>query len=138
MKKINEIILKEGDEKEWLYKTKCGIRFKCKISRNPYLKHLCGYVFLNKDNLYYGKDYDEIPVSVHGGLSYSDKEKDNWVIGFDCSHHNDFIPGLNYINVSNKIYRDMKYVKNECEQLCEQLSEKSISILRLKKISSLI
>jgi hypothetical protein len=57
-----------------------------------------GYVILPKDHPYYGMHYDEIPVNVHGGLTYSEKGSDNpnisqdedvWVVGFDTAHLND-------------------------------------------------
>lgn len=48
-----------------------------------------GYVKLPKGHPWYGKDYDDIKVSVHGGLTYSRQEGKYWVIGFDCAHFND-------------------------------------------------
>ena len=58
-----------------------------------------GYAIIPKDHPYYGKDYDDIPISVHGGLTFGDPAKNcNWeecpenkgfVIGFDCAHSGD-------------------------------------------------
>ena len=55
-----------------------------------------GYVRICEGHPYYGKEYDEIPVDVHGGLTYSAFTVDNgkfftkgfW-IGFDTAHHSD-------------------------------------------------
>lgn len=65
-----------------------------------------GYVALPKEHPYYGVDYEEIPVEVHGGLTYaedgnsmlnrniqdqfpSDFLKGCWIIGFDTCHGGD-------------------------------------------------
>lgn len=74
-----------------------------------------GYVRIPEDHpLYKIKDYDEIPVEVHGGLTFAENkpaiwslrnEEDieklelfggkNWLwIGFDCAHYEDLIPYL--------------------------------------------
>ena len=55
-----------------------------------------GYVRICEGHPYYGKEYDEIPVDVHGGLTYSALTVDDgkfftkgfW-IGFDTAHHSD-------------------------------------------------
>jgi len=71
-------------EKEW----ECE-GFKCKVIfvRNS---HRCGYIGIPKGHVAYNKNYDDLPIEVHGGLTYSDMEKDglNW-FGFDCIHAGD-------------------------------------------------
>jgi len=55
-----------------------------------------GYVRICEGHPFYGKEYDEIPVDVHGGLTYSALTVDDgkfftkgfW-IGFDTAHHSD-------------------------------------------------
>jgi len=54
-----------------------------------------GYVRIVKGHKYYGKTYDDIPINVHGGLTFSEfiKDSDNfsdgyWV-GFDTAHYGD-------------------------------------------------
>lgn len=56
----------------------------------------CGYVFIPKGHKYYNKDYDDIPLSPHGGLTYAgkfhikeSKNKDKFAIGFDFNHYDD-------------------------------------------------
>ncbi|MDD3039779.1 hypothetical protein [Bacteroides sp.] len=60
--------------------------------------HRCGYVGLPKGDVYYGEDYDDIPVKCHGGLTFGklspdypikDEGEELYWIGFDCAHLND-------------------------------------------------
>jgi hypothetical protein len=72
-----------------------------------------------------GIDYDNIPVHVHGGLTFCEKDGDNWVIGFDCAHSGDLSPHLLEISLDDNshfspypsgfgVYRDKKFVISEC------------------------
>jgi len=56
----------------------------------------CGYVFIPKNHKYYSRGYDDIPVEVHGGLTFSDnfhieksKNYNKYAIGFDFNHVDD-------------------------------------------------
>lgn len=62
--------------------------------------HRCGYVRLPEGHKYYKKHYDDIPVDVHGGLTFSEDIDDElaerferfpkgYWIGFDCAHLGD-------------------------------------------------
>jgi hypothetical protein len=136
---LNELIKKEGDFLEWLYTTKSGIIYKCRIIRNKNLGHLCGYVILTKDNTLFKKHYDDISVYVHGGLTFSDFYQDEWMIGFDCAHHGDITPGCGYEDLSYMgTYKNMDFVKSECETLAEQVSNYSLSLKRGIKINKLL
>ena len=67
----------------------------------PGMKHGWGngYVVIFKGHTMYGKHYDEVPVDIHGGLTFSgcandfplatEEMKDGWVFGFDTSHYCD-------------------------------------------------
>lgn len=52
----------------------------------------CGYVVLPKGHKYHGKDYYDIDIECHGGLTYSDEFEQEGVdfkgyaIGFDMNH----------------------------------------------------
>lgn len=65
--------------------------FPCVVLFMP-MGYRCGYVGLPKENRYYKKKYDDIPVDCHCGLTYSENhlfgqgDKDTWWIGFDCGH----------------------------------------------------
>lgn len=60
-----------------------------------------GYAIIPKGHPMHGKNYDDIPVDIHGGLTFSapaDKldwpeipatQKDGWVVGFDTCHFMD-------------------------------------------------
>jgi hypothetical protein len=53
-----------------------------------------GYVILPKEHPFHGVDYDILNnyVSAHGGLTYSNTDKDgNWKVGFDTAHFADTI-----------------------------------------------
>ena len=140
MKDILELIKLEGNHKEWLYTCENGLEFNCHIRRNPRGGHLCGYVTLTTDNDFFGKDYDNIPVSCHGGLTYASEEGSNWVIGFDCAHYEDLQPFYTdqSIYAGTGTYKNMEYVTDECESICEQIAEKSKAHKRAKKINELI
>lgn len=61
--------------------------------------HPVAYVEIPKNNKLYGKNYDNININVHGGLTYSanhlyisENEKINgWFIGWDYAHYDDYI-----------------------------------------------
>jgi len=141
MRDILELIKLEGNYKKWLYTCENGLEFNCHIRRNTRGGHLCGYVTLTPDNDFFGKDYDNISVSCHGGLTYASEEGSYWVIGFDCAHFDDLQPfyiDKEIIYGENRVYRDMEFVTEECESICEQISEKSKAHKRAKKINELI
>lgn len=99
--------------------------FQCRIRRIDHSGHLCGYVGIDKNHRLYGIDYmsEEIPrIDVHGGITFSAKFKnsDLWWFGFDCAHLGDFCP-KQYFRSDEDIYRNIGYVKNETENLADQL-----------------
>lgn len=61
--------------------------------------HPCCYVLLPRGDKYHGKFYDDIPIEVHGGLTYSEPtlfrdniiENGEWVIGWDFAHYGDYL-----------------------------------------------
>jgi hypothetical protein len=62
-----------------------------------------GYVLIPKNHPLHGKQYDEIDVSVHGGLTFSElvdaemiemfelekEDEGKWCVGFDTCHFSD-------------------------------------------------
>lgn len=137
---IHKIIKQEGDTKEWVYTCNNGIEFKCYIRRVPRSGHLCGYVHLTPDNDYFGYEYDQIPVNCHGGLTYASEHNNEWVIGFDCAHYGDLQPFYTDMEIygNDGTYRDMEYLTNECESICEQIAYKSKSHQRSNKLNYII
>lgn len=70
-----------------------------------------GYVKLPKGHPYWGKDYDDIPVEVHGGLTFGEEDENGfWVVGFDTAHHSD-----------TRAYWTKERVEEETNNLREQL-----------------
>lgn len=126
---LNAILKKEGNYKAFEYKG-----YKCRILRmgegmDPEyrLDHLCGYVLLTKEDRCYGKEYDTIPYTVHGGFTYSSHRLHNqpeewWRIGFDCAHACDIsLPYQLNSELSSAVYRTMDYVEEELKRLVDQV-----------------
>ena len=80
----------------------------------------CGYVAVAEGHPFYQMDYFDIPVEVHGGLTFGQTIipgagilsdlVDEFVIGFDCGHLGDTIEECN-----------AEYVRKELESLVDQL-----------------
>lgn len=84
--------------------------------------HPTAYIEIPKDNIYFNKNYDDIDINVHGGLTYSRhgllEYKDSWFIGWDYSHCNDYNGfELNYPNV----FKDHKSKKWTTEEILENV-----------------
>lgn len=121
----------------------------CLIVRTSHAGNLCGYVGVPPSHSLHGKNYDDVNVSVHGGLTFADTcqphadesdgichladegEPDNvfW-FGFDCAHYMDLSPAyasqfplMDSFNDTNSTYRDLAYVKSEVASLAKQLHE---------------
>ena len=131
----------EPDREQW--KTKSGLPGL--IVRNS-LGALCGYVAVTKDHPAFRKNYDDVDVSVHGGLTYANacngaichvpepgEPDDVWWLGFDCCHLGDMHPAETKFeklpgwpkrpaSLTRGSYRDMIYVRAEVESLADQLS----------------
>ena len=70
----------------------------------------CGYVALPKGHPMHGQDYDNLSVDCHGGLTYSNLEGNDWVIGFDCNHTYD----------NEKVFTE-GWLRGECESIIDQV-----------------
>jgi hypothetical protein len=104
----------------------------------------CGYVAVPPGHPMHGKNYLEVSVEVHGGLTYSNRcaghicyvpepgEPDDvhW-FGFDCAHSYDVRPadaafwrkrGEDPMRCEGSAYRDIAYVRAECESLARQFA----------------
>ena len=102
--------------------------------------HPCAYICLNKNDVFFKKHYDKIPVECHGGLTfsedhiirileYSDKYKcdtvqrfnRDWIIGWDYAHYGDYVAYLP-MNYDDKKWTTAE-IKKECEYVINQLIE---------------
>lgn len=117
-------------EKDW--KTEAGLRAVVVATD---MGHRCGYVAVTRGHATFGKDYYEVTVDVHGGLTYSEidnyypvktEASEVWWFGFDCAHHGDLPdPSLrSYVYRSAEtegVVRTLDYCVQECESLAKQL-----------------
>jgi hypothetical protein len=93
--------------------------------------HRCGYVTVPDGHPCAGKDYDELDVEVHGGLTFGAGAK----FGFDCAHFYDAKDPELMSDEYRKIYerwprfdeggtvRTLEFCVAECERLAAQLKE---------------
>lgn len=139
--KVNKILFREHDRSNWNHGEwdnepdrvdfiESG--FSCFILRNQF-GNWCGYVGLPKEHKYYEKGYNDIPVNVHGGITYARKcyppichnpepgmPDDVYWVGFDTSHYDDLSPSK---HITLGTYKNMYYAIDETRNLAKQLSE---------------
>jgi hypothetical protein len=102
----------------------------------------CGYVGVPPGHPAHGMDYMDIPVDVHGGVTYAEpcggrvchvpapgEPADVFWIGFDFHHGGDMAPGylslypfLETVGREKTKYRDLAYVRANCESVGLQLA----------------
>lgn len=115
-----------------------GTWARCRIIRGPEHRALTGYVAIplehpmagHKAN-FIGEGHPFAELQVHGGITWSEPHfpayapdadvslEGLWVLGFDCLHSGDKVPGLGM----DGEYRTVEFVKNELAQLAKQLAE---------------
>jgi hypothetical protein len=103
--------------------------------------YLCGYVSMPKDHVLYGKEYEEMGIECHFGLTFSEFKEEEYWIGFDCAHSGDYIPSYENLKKQNKfsleifsipeefmeysifnpVYRNIEYCICECKSIVDQL-----------------
>lgn len=119
----------------------------CLVRRSPFGGNWCGYVAIPPGHLWYG-DAGELPVSVHGGLTFAgfcDDDKEHGIchipeegepdpafwVGFDCGHAYDVMPAMearecrNYgwpaLRFGDEEYRTLEYIQEQCALLAAQV-----------------
>lgn len=100
--------------KNW--KTKAGLEAWIFLVKNS---HHCGYVAAPE--FFDGMDFDEVPVNVHGGITYDGHPEwanNNRVVGYDCAHAGDVVFGYQY---EGDVWRDVDFCTEQCELLAAQL-----------------
>ena len=114
--KITEI-LSEGEY--------CGYHFVI-VS---YGTHPCAYVEIPKDHPSYMKDYDDIDIDVHGGITYGrhlshvlgERGLDGFYIGWDYAHAGDF--------TGDYLDGDYRFGKHEKKWTTEEIFEDVKSVI---------
>jgi hypothetical protein len=93
--------------------------------------HRCGYVTVPEGHSCAGKDYNDVDVEVHGGLTYGEGLQ----FGFDCAHWDDAKDLALMSDEYRKIYerwprleeggtiKTLEFCVAECEKLAAQLKE---------------
>lgn len=134
----------EPDKKQW---TDPATGLPCLIVRGP-AGALCGYVGVSNGHPAFEKDYTNVDVECHGGLTFADHcsphkddpekgichvvqpgDDDNvWWLGFDCAHSWDVRPKdegrfPRFSEDSN--YKTIGYVTRQVESLAAQLKAMS-------------
>lgn len=98
--------------------------------------HPTAYVKIPENHKYYQKDYDDIYIKAHGGLTYSrdylwiseSQRSEGWFIGWDYAHCYD------YAGYEEKLPEELRFkqngkkwttqeIKDEVYKVCEQLNE---------------
>lgn len=100
-----------------------------------YGTHPCCYVCLSKGHKYFGKHYDDIHISCHGGLTFSNECLDNiipytkgyWIIGWDYAHCGD------YYGFCKELVAGHKYTTKELIIDCQDVIEELIQDNKLLK-----
>ena len=110
--------LTEPDNVDFEYKG-----YRCLIRRIPYFGYLCGYLNLPPSSHFFGKDYDDIPLIPHGGLTFAQPNDGNWVIGFDCAHAFDLMPGMDISFEKYASYKTIEYVEQNLKDMIDDLIE---------------
>lgn len=94
-----------------------------------YGSHPCAYVRLPKGHCLQGKDYMDIPINCHGGLTYSSSSlkvsakkeiKGAW-IGWDYSHYGDYCSILPFLKGKKWTTRE---IVAECKSVIDQIMER--------------
>jgi hypothetical protein len=113
-------------EKQWT--TAAG--YEAEVLATP-MGHRCGYVTVPDGHPCAGKDYNELNVDVHGGLTYALNNQ----FGFDCAHLYDAKDPALMSEEYRKIYekwprfdegatiKTLEFCVAECEKLAVQLKE---------------
>lgn len=81
--------------------------------------HLCGYLKLPIDHPWAKTSMMELHSGVHGGITFSDGNDEEWLIGFDCGHSTDIVPSNQFIGSRGKFHElkkmfEEKYGKLPC------------------------
>ena len=122
------------EETKLIYTHKCnnGYEVKCEISESSFFGFLNGYVYIEKNSIFY-TDYEYL--RVYRGITYTDYVGDCLVVGFDTvgnihiTKDNDIVP----VELKSK-----DFVKNELAKICEQLStdKKAVRLQKLRSVKN--
>lgn len=93
--------------------------------------HPCAYVKIPKTHKFYKKDYDDIDIDVHGGLTYSrdflwvseNQKVKGWFIGWDYAHYGDYL-GFEMLPIFNNLAKQQNKDKRwSTEEIFKDVKE---------------
>jgi hypothetical protein len=114
--------------------------FQWVVTANP-RGFRCGYVVISEGHELHKKDYFDININCHGGLTFGDEfhwVENTWAIGFDCNHSYDAMDEsiMSYElklarEEHSELYEDhpysevrgFEYVRSECLSIIDQITE---------------
>lgn len=118
LKEIQELMHKIANGKEITYKQmEYGIKRKVEVLLEGTYKgyqfyilnlgtHPTAYIEIPRGSKLFRKDYNDIDISIHGGLTYADDhlqdiKKDTWFIGWDYAHLGDYFGADLFFNIND-------------------------------------
>jgi hypothetical protein len=124
-------------EKEWE-----SYGLKCAVVQGREAQFRCGYVRVPPGHAMHGRNYDNVDVEVHGGLTFAEEEPcahedgQGWWFGFDCAHAGDasidlsvdpitLSPGaarIRAVHVEFPVYDERFWTQEEVEQETRSLA----------------
>lgn len=84
-----------------------------------------GYVILPKNHPFHGVDYNILNdyVDAHGGLTYSDFNKENeWMVGFDTAHYMDTLQRW----PESAVLEETERLRDQLETLGEKYTKEEV------------
>lgn len=137
----------EPDKIQWVDE---ATDLDCLMVRHPRSGHWCGYVGVTEGHPAFERFYEDVDVSVHGGLTFAracdetapegtgvchipepGRPDHVWWLGFDCAHFQDLSPAYaarysGWPMVESEVYRDRAYVEAEIADLARQLAAMAV------------
>lgn len=94
--------------------------------------HPCAYVKIPVGHQLYGKDYNDIDIDCHGGLTFAssllpdmDSDKSNYWIGWDYAHCYDYAGCMETMGETPNVKRwTTEEIIEECESVINQITSK--------------
>lgn len=131
---MQEMVYSSEAKRKVLDSGQCMGFFYCILNLGT---HPTAYVRIPENHPYYKKDYNEIDIDVHGGLTYSKEyldigelpALDGWFIGWDYAHLGDYAGWYEEKRYKALgLYEDAKKwtteeIKEDVERVCAQLSK---------------
>lgn len=137
----------EPDKMQW---PDAATGLPCLAVRHPRRGHWCGYVGVADGHSLHGKNYNDVNLSAHDGLTFSaacrpseteatgichipapGEPEHVWWFGFDCAHCDDHSPqdakfaverGYPLTLRASQNYRTLAYVQQQCASLAAEIA----------------